>query len=174
MTTLKPRTTTVVLFQGDDLAHIAELLEAVNSAISIDGPRRQGDGNPAQEAAKAHDAFVTEATERAETITLQALPRKQWRELQVKHAAREDNDEDELYGFNFATMGDDLVPASITEPDYAKSDEFLDSLSDGQFSRLYSAAVVLNKGGGELPKADVQQRLTQISEETSDSRARLG
>ena len=167
MTTLKPRTTVVVLFQGDDLARIDELLEAVNSAISAKGPRRLGD-SPAQDAAKAHDDFVTEASERAEKITLHALPRRKWREMQVKHAPREDNDEDALYGFNFDEMGDDLVPASIESPDYAKTDEFLDSLSDGQFSRLYSAAVVLNKGGGELPKADVQQRLTQISDETSD------
>lgn len=175
MTTIKPRTTTVILFQGDDLDRVAELLEALNSAISSKGIGRVGDGDPVSEAAKAHDEFVTEATPRAESIDMQPLPRKKWREIVTAHPPREGNDTDRFYGFNYETMGDDLVPASIVAPEYAKADDFLDSLSDGQFSKLFSAAVLLNRGG-DAPKADLSARVSQViqtSSETSDSPDRL-
>ena len=105
MTDLKPRTATVVIYQGDDLATLADLRTAADIAerkadadlrvaqarARVDGPRRAGDPTPedpqiAYDAAvkpsqDAYDAFVDEAAERATVVTLQAIGRKAFRSL---------------------------------------------------------------------------------------------
>lgn len=112
MTDLKPRTATVVIYQGDDLATLADLRTAADIAerkadaelrvaqarAKVDGPRRAGDSTPedpqiAYDAAvkpsqDAYDAFVDEAAERATVVTLQAIGRKAFRSLMREHAPR--------------------------------------------------------------------------------------
>lgn len=112
MTDLKPRTATVVIYQGDDLSVLAELRTAADIAerkaeadlrvaqarARADGPRRAGDPSPedpqiAYDAAvkppqDAYDAFVDEAAERATIVTLQALGRKAFRNLMRDHPPR--------------------------------------------------------------------------------------
>lgn len=112
MTELKPRTATVVIYQGDDLSVLADLRTAADIAerkaeadlrvaqarARVDGPRRAGDSTPedpqvAYDAAvkpsqDAYDAFVDEASERATVVTLQAIGRKAFRNLMRDHPAR--------------------------------------------------------------------------------------
>lgn len=181
MLTVKPRTTEVVLYQGDDYDRFTELSAAVEAAAMAadrSGARRLGDDEPTTAAAAEYDAFVEEAVGRGVTVRLEAIPRKDFRALVVKHPAREGNDVDKGWGFNFETMCDDLVPASIPLTDQfsseAERETFLDSLSDADYSRLYTAAVEVNQGGGPDPFVKLSSRLARTSGETQKPPARLG
>jgi hypothetical protein len=179
-TTITPRTEDVYLYQGDDLARIRDLEAEVDAAAPA-GLRRIGDPSVILTAAAARDEFVNDAKQRAVRVTVQAMGRKRWRKLVMEHPPRPGDDGDTRYGFNQDTMADPLVERSVVamtspDPTYAPNmgnpaerDEFLDSLSDGDFSRIYSAAVRLNAGVEDAPKADLVLRLSQLSAATSGS-----
>jgi hypothetical protein len=192
----RPRET-VPLFQGDDLQRIeelrAELMEAASSAVV--GPRLLSETAPEGTAelkakAEAHDDFVREATERARKIEIQALPRTKKRELQAAHPARtvtetitdpdgtirsvEIPHKDDDKGFNFETLADVLVPASLvgfTSP--AAAVAFAEDLSDPHFNAIYRAAIRLNYEDGTVPKAEasllVDRIIAAISTSPEDS-----
>lgn len=182
---LKRRTTTVLLFQGDDLDPISESARDAERAVKTAPPSRLGDAEgPAHESLKAFDDLMDEATDRALKVRLTALPRKAYRDLLHKHPVRmvqsEDgervNDEDAGWGFNRETFGDDIVPACVDADQFASAeqrDEFLDALSDGDFTKLYSAAVTLNQSQGPDPKVRLSSHLAPTSDETSTSPERL-
>lgn len=95
MTTLKPRTASVVIYQGDDMDRMTELRRAAEQAEAIaerskGAPRRAGDefGAGVQEAKDAYDAFVDEAAERAVTVELHSIGRRRFRDLMTEHPPR--------------------------------------------------------------------------------------
>lgn len=116
MTTLKPRTATVVIYQGDDLEQLGELKREADLAELLaqkdldearrrarGAPRRDGDADPvtaavaAFEAAvgpsrDAYDAFLDEAAERAVEVEVRSLGRKRFRTLVEAHPARTTTD----------------------------------------------------------------------------------
>lgn len=174
-------TTTVVLFQGDDLDPIEEHRARVERAAMVSStPLRVGDeGIPPAvlEAAADYDAFMEGAVERAVHLRLVAVPRRRYRELLAAHPPREGDEGDERAGFNIDALTDELVPESIATGQFdtdAERDEFLDDLSDAEWSQVSSAAVRLNEGGAPDPKARMTSHLTLGSGETSESPARLG
>lgn len=112
MSTLKPRTATIPIYQGDDTERLSELRMAVAIAerqaeikrqqheSSQGGPRRMGD-KPATSSADvqeadaailaaqdAYDAFVDEAAERAVEVQVRAIGRRRFRELVAAHPPR--------------------------------------------------------------------------------------
>lgn len=136
MTNLKPRTAEIVIYQGDDLAHLADLrrkAEAAQRAADLyrstvdDGTARAGDDAPSAAAEKAaYDAFVDEAAERAVIVRLQAIGRRRFRTLVTEHPAREvdavrtgedgeqvtvreTHPDDAAYGVNVDTFPDALL-----------------------------------------------------------------
>ena len=161
-TTLTPRTSTVLLFQGDDLAKIAELRKAAEAEQS--DTRLMGELSAAQE----HDEFVKEAEARAVRVVLKALGRKQWRNLVAAHPPRPNVEADESLGVNDETFGEALVLASLVEPALSgtEAEEFLDSLRSADFDLLYATAFALNRFQGDAPKADLTSRLTRTSDAT--------
>ncbi|RNL66240.1 hypothetical protein EFK50_01030 [Nocardioides marmoriginsengisoli] len=206
MGAIKPRTTTVILFQGDDLDPMTEKAQAVEKAVKSAAPARVGDAEDPNltKSTTSFDEFMDEATERAEKVTLTALARKAYRVLLNAHPPRmvENEDgpptphpEDAAKGFNRETFGDDLVPVSmhlgrIGDDDEARKVildqvvertyvpptdivELTDSVSDGDFSKLYAAAVNLNQSPGPDPKVRLSSHLAPTSDETSTSPARL-
>ncbi|MCW2496399.1 hypothetical protein [Jatrophihabitans sp.] len=105
---IKPRTTSVVIYQGDDMPRLTELRRAAETARQFEEATaerlaetsevaRAGDDD-AEElvAVKAetkarqdeYDAFVDEAAERALTIELHAIGRKRFRDLMAEHPPR--------------------------------------------------------------------------------------
>lgn len=178
---LKPRITHVVLFQGDDFARIQDIRRDAAEALQTTPVRRVGDGlSDVDLKAAEHDAIVEEASERAITVTLQAMGRTQWRDLVLAHPARDGEKGDEELGFNVDELGDVLVAESLTKPlsdpkfdSVAQADAWLDELSHADFQRLYSAAYVLNTDA-HVPKAGLASRLARIGDETSRSPVRLG
>lgn len=158
MPEFKPRTVTVSIYQGDDMARIGELRQAADIAIQAEQsglPRTLGEVG-ATASVEEHNAFVAEAETRATKVRIQALGRKQWRSLVAAHPPRDGNDEDKAVGVNEETFADALVPASIVEPTFptpADMEAFLDALSDAQFNELYLNAFALNRAVGQAPKA---------------------
>lgn len=148
MSTLKPRTATIPIYQGDDAEHLAELRMAVavaeRQAMQSQGaPRRGGDDDPAEAvkaAQAAYDAFVDEAAERAVEVVVRAIGRRRFRDLVAAHPPRTTkNDEgkdvthedDEHLGVNvetfapalltFAEPGEDGVRTVIAPAEAVKS-----------------------------------------------------
>lgn len=196
--TKTPNTTTVPLYQGEDLARIRDLSAVLQKAMTEkvratgDVPRA-GDGDPMADAARAYDDFVQEALPRAAQVKLQAVPRRAYRTMCAAHPPRPDvtgpavtgedgsmvpgevvetYPSDARYGFDVDAMSDDLVPASIAPGQFGSVEErdtFLDGLSDGEWSKLFWEAVPLNQDGGPDPKAPVSSMLGRIFGETSTS-----
>lgn len=176
MTTLNVRTTTVPLLQGDDYDRLSQLLFEAQNAVKRT-VSRLGDADDLADAQEAYNAAAAEAEERARKIELKALPRKEWRALRIAHPPRDGDDGDAEVGFNRDTMGDDLVPVSVVDgqfPSIADRDEFLDALADGDFEKLYAAAVDLNTGFGVDPKARLSSTRSLKSDGTSSSPERAG
>lgn len=185
----------VDIFQGDDLVRIAELENAVNIAsVQGAGNRRIGSRAPTDEtkaavlaAAREYDAFVAEAGEkRAYRVTVEALPRKDWRALRKQHPPRVagdgvdevEADQDKTLGFNVDELSEELVPKAIVsvtrggKPAFTGAGamtKWLDRLSDGDFQKIASAAVRVNIDDSPAPKADLSSRLSRIFAETSKS-----
>jgi hypothetical protein len=182
----------VILWHGDDYQPLADLLKAVETAAStaiLGAPARIGDDPGTRSATEAYDAFREEALTRATRVEMQALGRRSWRALLAEHPARkvtekaEDGTDrevmhpDDYLGWNAETLPEPLVKASLVADQFEsieKRDAWLDSLSDPEFSRLYSAAVGLNTSGGPDPKARLSSLLDLTSTETSTSPERLG
>lgn len=194
MSIIKPRTARVVIYQGDDLARLAELDAAVSEAegvlrqaekrarlAKIDGARpvlmhEAPDpvggvtaATEAHDAAKAErDEFAAEAEERGVLVVMRSLPRKEWRRLRNGHPPREGSPEDEAYDCNVDTLPDEALPPSIDRDESTiKGDlsEFLDSLSSHDFyQRLFLTMLALNVGGAA---ADPKARLGSPASPTS-------
>lgn len=89
-----------------------------------------------------------DALSKRRVVTLRGLGRQKWRELKTIHPARlegeavdkETANGDRLAGVNTATVEDDLVFASISEPkfaDRAEYDEWVNNdISEGEFQML--------------------------------------
>jgi len=97
---------------------------------------------------------LAEAVEAATIrFTLRALPRQEWTDLVKAHPPRKDHIEDRKVGLNEETFYDALVKASIADPlPTAEEWEQIDSvLTQGEWTRLVTAAQALNLVGSKLP-----------------------
>lgn len=170
------RTDEVVLFQNDDQHRINALSKALEvAATASDSPRRLGDDDDVVSAAQAYDEFVAKAAERGVRVALKAIPGRKWREHVAAHPPREKNEDDVEWGFNHLALGDAVVPACVTTIDgQPASQDDLDNLNDGDYSRVYAAVLRLNTGRGPDPKASISATLRRTSPETSGSPERLG
>lgn len=155
-TNLNPRTAVVLLLQGEDADRLEELRDRAEQAKTpAKAPRLMSDEDPYPAAAQAADDFKREAEERAVRVVVRALPRKKWRQLVADHPPRPDHAGDAQFGIHLVDFADALVPASIVEPEFSgdgQRDDFLDSLTDGQFEDVFWKAYRLNRGGGTDPK----------------------
>lgn len=189
---IKPRTATVVIYQGDDLVRLSELDDAATKAELAQKQAERAKNIPGRvrllnepddvaaaviaateeyEAAKAaRDEFASEAEARGVAVALKSLPRKDWRRLRNAHPPRDGNSEDEMFDCNVDALPDEAFPMSI---DRAEStiegdlDEFLDSLTDyDYYRRLFPTMLALNVGGAA---ADPKARLGSLDNSTSSA-----
>lgn len=180
MSTLIPqRTDEVVLYRDEDQHEIDRLRALVQKAIeSSPSPLRIGDDERVSTRLDALKDFTNEAVERGVKVEVKAIGR-QWRRVVAEHPPREKNDEDAEWGWNVSTLADAVVPLCIAtiggeifEGDALQAE--IDVMSDGDFSRVYSAAVRINTGRGPDPTELNSIELPTSSPETSGSPARLG
>lgn len=168
---LKPRTARFVLYQGDDMAVLAELKRAADHASSEPNPRGGGAG---VEETAAYEAFLDEAAERAVEIVLQAIGRRRWRDLVVAHPPRMvesepddegktrqvEHDDDVQWGVNTETFPRALLTfvdgdyRTIVDPDLGDDLEAFidDELAEGDFEKFWIAAFQLNASPSRDPK----------------------
>lgn len=195
---IKPRTATVLIYQGDDLERLAELRRVADTAERIRqeadraGNARAGDTDESKAKRDEYDAFVLEASERAESVSLQAIGRGRFRDLLREHPPRkvkgEDGEEthpdDDTYECNVETLPDALLTfvdgdvRSITSPEFgtrkACSDFLNNDLSAGDFETLWVTAYWLNAAPGADPKSSTYSLDAQNTSETPTSPSRLG
>lgn len=172
----KPRTAVVTIYQGDYLDRIVDLERRADAARDAeDGlPLTNGESPKYLQLASEHDALVAEAEESAVRVRVKALPRHEWTAMIAKHPPRtvakdkitkQEEARDAMVGVNESTFMEELVPASVIEPDLSADD--LAQLSFGHFNNLYLTAFALNRTVGSDPKADLVSRMTKPSDETS-------
>lgn len=146
------QTITRVIPDGDYPTRLSDLYKAATLAADreLENPPKllNGQLSPAEQLAAEHAALKAEAeadaAEKRRVITMRALGRAKWRELKAKHPARTEGDEDTVKGdsragVNTAAVEDDLLYASIVEPEFTSRgdfDEWLDELSEGEFRML--------------------------------------
>jgi hypothetical protein len=173
VTRLKPRTATVVLYQGDDMATLSELKRAADHAMA--NGTRTDDGADEK---IAYDAFVDKAAERAVEVVIQSIGPRRWQDLVLAHPPRmvesEPDDEgrtrmvehdDDLDGVDTSTFPRALLTyvdpekphfRTIIGPEFAdEADlaEFVDDeIAQGDFERLWQLAFQLNTARGRDPK----------------------
>jgi hypothetical protein len=176
---ITPRTTTVTLYQGEDYDEFERLRVNVQVAAEQATSRRLADDDPVRVAAQEFDDFVQgPAKGRGVTLTVTAMPRrgeKGFRTLLAEHPPREGDETDARYGFNYQTMADDLVPASLPAAQFgsiADREAFLDTVSDGDWTRLYNAAITVNQGGAPDPLVSLAARLVSSDDPTSDEKSK--
>jgi hypothetical protein len=141
--TMNQRGTTVTLYQGDDLDRLNDLRKTADRLQPTGTSTLTGDGDYVA-AEQAYTDFHAEATGRAVEIELKPLGRKVWQQLVLDHPPRDDSDSDRAAGVNESTFSEPLVMASIEMSD-AEKQEFLDSLTFGQFDTLYQDAFTINR-----------------------------
>lgn len=180
MSALVPqRTDEVVLYLDEDQRELARLESAIAAAASqSSSPLRIGDDPSVVEAAEAFDAFKAEAAERGTKVALHHMPGRKWRAAVAAHPPRKDHEADAEWGFNHLSLADVVVPECVTSiGGQALTGDALidaiDSMSDGDFARVYSRVLRLNTGQGPDPKDSISARLPRSSSETSESPARL-
>ena len=195
MTGIKPRTARVVIYQGDDLAHLAELDQAATKAeVALRAAERRAkntESRPAltldeeddsagavidareryDEAVADRDQFAEEAEQRGVVVVLQQLGRKEWRRLRNAHPPRDGNSEDEVIDCNVDSMPDEAIPLSVVASESTIEGDvgaFLDSLSSHDYyNRLFMTVLALNVGGASAdPKLRVGSATSRISSAT--------
>lgn len=166
----------VILYDGSDYELLTEARQALDAAEADLARAEAAKAQPASNArgggsdeedrvveARAHladcerawDEALDVASERATGVRLVALGRKRWRSLLAEHKPRKDDKDDDAVGYNRDTFADAVVPACLAEPAFdvpADRDEWLDSLSEGEFEKLFLAALGLNVGAPVDPK----------------------
>lgn len=184
---LKPRTTTVTIYHGDDMERLAELRRAVDRAeraVEAAGPLRGGDPIPSADSAKdAYDAFVDEAAGRAVEVRLTAIGRARWRDLVAEHPPRVEKvdgkeqtiESDAGFEVNTDTFPlalltfnrDDARTTEVEDVSFADLVDFLtNECSEGDFETLWTTAYWLNRAPGQDPRLGKYSTATESSPES--------
>lgn len=172
MTHLKPRSATIVIYQGDDLDRLGDLKREADVAgrLSAAGGARLGDVPAARE---AYEAFVDDAADRAVEVEIHALGRLRFTELMRTHPPRDvdvdgqdgkqPHPDDTDWDVNVETFPDALLTyrdgdkRTIARPDFGSVEEartFVDEeLAEGDYARMWQAAYLLNRSPSGDPKA---------------------
>lgn len=151
------QTVTRTFPDGDYASRLNALYAAYQEALKAekDGkapPLLEGELSPADELAHEYGELKAEAdadaAQKRRVVTLRAIGRRGWRDLKSKHPPRTEGDEDVVRGDRLATLNtdtveDDLVFASVIEPQFTSRqafDEWADELSEGEFQILVKDA----------------------------------
>lgn len=188
------RKTTIPIYDGDDFETLADLRRKVDiaqraverrelEAQKASAPLRRGDEVPdhvgearaaLEKAEREFDAFVDEASERAELWVISPIGHEEFRDLLRDHPAREVDGEDgkkathsddDGWGVNTETFPKALLTfvdpedediRTVVAPEFDTQVALrkrIKRLSGGEFDSIWAAAYLLNTGGIGDPKA---------------------
>lgn len=141
------RTSTILLLTGDYYERLSDLADEAREA-ELSGGRRVADKARYKAIREEYEALRAEAEDAGVRVTLQSIGRAAWRQIKADHPPRIDGDEstikaDRIAGVNLETVEDDLLYASVVEPEFksrAAFDEWADSLSQPEFQTLVNRA----------------------------------
>ena len=164
-----PRVTVRVTQRADLLARHAELKHLHQLAVRDDLQQ-----NRPAEAPGILDELRDVETELAQSefpFTFEALGRHKYMRVKAAHPARKQDRADRL-DFNAETFPAALIAASAVDPviDDDQATELVERLSDGQFTKLWNAAISVNVGADDVPKS-VLRSDTAASNGTSSTTA---
>jgi hypothetical protein len=154
------QTRTINFPDGDYPTRLNDAYAAYDAAIKDEQTNGEGTllahEQPASEILKAEYLALKaeaedDARQKRRIVTLRALGRSKWRELKKTHPARIEGDSvdadtakaDRRLGVNGDTVEDDLVFASVTDPQFADRADYeawADELSEGEFQLLVRSA----------------------------------
>lgn len=142
------QTATITLLNGDYPDRLNDKWRAAQAAKDDESPQLLTDEHPYLVLQREYEALKAEAIEAGLQVTIEAVGRRAWRELKVKHPPRTEGDPDlvkadRVAGVDLSTVDDDLVYASLVEPKFttrAAYDEWADSLSEGEFQTILRRA----------------------------------
>ena len=161
------RTSTIMLLTGDYADRLNALYaEAMRLERSEDTETLlNGEVSAYERVREQYEALKAEAEEQGVKVVLRSLGRRAWRDLKVKHPPRLKGAEgvdderaaaDRAAGVNVDTVEDDLVYASLIEPEFssrAAFDEWADDLAEGDFKTIVLRAWSLVNVAAVDPKS---------------------
>lgn len=133
------------------------------------------DAGPAAGIAERMEALRVQMREHTYQFRVRALPKARYRALKALHEPRKDDDsgevleEDRYLDANLDTFGEALLKACLVDPvldDADWQDLFGDDgkLTDQQYGVLVGAAILVNKGGVDVPFSPAALRHRRSSE----------
>lgn len=170
---------------GEYMVRLDRAWSALNQALADekadgDSPRLMTEELPSEVLGREYAALREEAQAEARSerrfVRLEALSRSTLRSLKEKHPPRTEGAEDDvkadrMSGMNIKSVEDDLVYASIIEPEFSSRgdfDEWADEvLSGGEFEVILQTAWTMAVTGESNPKPRPASQ-TQRSDATSD------
>jgi hypothetical protein len=169
------RARTVVAFYPDmavaaEVEAAEEQLRAATAALDDAKEAARTEGSTkvaaARKAVTAAQATYDEVKARADAtvldVTLEAVSRKQWAEVEENHPPRDGDDTDKSVGVNVGSFLAEVLPESVAEVKERGTGERIavsaddwreavDEISDGQYQVLLLAILGLNRGAARHP-----------------------
>ncbi len=181
-TTTLRRTSKVTIYPGDSGVRLDELEEQIAAARLAEKSRKRRVSEKLESDALAqqYDDLRDSLAKDAVTVTLQALPRRKFRELVEAHPPREGEgvpetvvESDKRLGVNESTFFDVAVPASVLSVVGFDGDTlaFLDDLSEPDWRALATHVFGLNNARVDLPKESMASAVRQMRDDESRSRS---
>lgn len=159
-----PERTVPVCLRGDLVAEVEDLEWQL--AAQDPGPDSLEEGG-ADGVLSARIADLREQMrDNTYPVRLRAMPRPVWRAFVADHPPRRDDNneivpDDRVMEVNVETFYDDLIRDSVIDPDLSSDadwTEFVDGLTDYQFSELGAAAWALNRQEVSVPLSPAGSR----------------
>lgn len=158
----RPQGVVSICLRGDLTAEIYRLdNQLVEIGKGQPNDERLSGNVEAKKIAEQIKKLEAEAKANSIDVTMQALDRKTWSDLVVKHPPTNKNED---YA---SSIMNDAIPACIVEPemDPETRDKFLNALTQGQWDELAGAVHTLNVGDGSVPFSRLASRALRGSDE---------
>jgi hypothetical protein len=110
-------------------------------------------GSPVGPLVRRIEELQQDMTAATYTFRLRALPKSKWRVLVAAYPPREGNENDTQIGVNRDDFMDALIKVSVVDPVMTEEQwaEFLETITDRQYSDLTDEAWFLNRGEVSVP-----------------------
>lgn len=156
-TKLEPRIWKHTFLRGEDEAELRRLRSEAEQLR----PKKGEDATAYNAAVKAANAFAKKVEKNGTEVILRTIgSRKKMRQIKDACPVRDGNEDDKTAGYDIDAYAEALVSASLASPALpdGEREEFLDSLTEGEFELLAIAALQLHQtlGGGPSPKDFMQ------------------